>query len=247
MTEERKVIEVAPISTEIAKSEEEEAFVMLETAQALVIKTEKDYHIQAENLSIIKGFSKDLENKRKTITGPMDQAKKAVMDLFRPASEALKKAENVTKKALAEYAAVQEAKRREEARKAAEKARREEAAQKAKLEEKARREAEKAEKLRSEGKEARAELAEEKAADMVAKAETVYVEPKPVAVEVPKAKGVSYREVWRAEVLRPSDVPREFLMVDEKKLAGYAKAMKSEARVAGVHFYPEKVVAGRGK
>lgn len=62
-------------------------------------------------------------------------------------------------------------------------------------------------------------------------------------VEVEKIK---YREDWKAEVTDPAAVPREFLVVDERKLAALARAMKADANVPGVRFYAEKiVVAGR--
>lgn len=73
----------------------------------------------------------------------------------------------------------------------------------------------------------------------------VYVPP----VELPKVQEVDrikYREDWKAEVTDPLAVPREYLVIDEKKLAAVARALKADAKVPGVRFFPQKViVAGR--
>lgn len=73
----------------------------------------------------------------------------------------------------------------------------------------------------------------------------VYVPP----VELPKVQEVDrikYREDWKAEVIDPLAVPREYLVIDEKKLAAVARALKADAKVPGVRFFPQKViVAGR--
>ena len=62
---------------------------------------------------------------------------------------------------------------------------------------------------------------------------------------VPKVEGASTRMVWKHRVYDASLVSREFLMVDEKKLAGYARSMGAAASVPGVRFYEEPQVAVR--
>lgn len=63
-------------------------------------------------------------------------------------------------------------------------------------------------------------------------------------VQVPSAapvvEGFSTVKTWKHRVLDPLDVPRRFLMVDEKKLAQYARTMKEGAEVPGVEFYCEE-------
>lgn len=63
-----------------------------------------------------------------------------------------------------------------------------------------------------------------------------------VKLEAPKVAGVSARKVWTFEITDAALIPREFLMVDEQKLAKYATAMRDSAKCAGVRFY-EKTVA----
>jgi hypothetical protein len=74
----------------------------------------------------------------------------------------------------------------------------------------------------------------------------VYVPPVIVPSLVAKQAGISTKKNWKARVINPDLVPREFLMVDESKLNKYAKAMQEQARVAGVEFYDEGTIAVRG-
>ena len=70
--------------------------------------------------------------------------------------------------------------------------------------------------------------------------------PQVVLATTPKVEGIQFSESWTFRVVDPSLIPREYLAVDEKKLAGLAKAMKADAKVPGVEFFSEKiVVAGR--
>lgn len=59
----------------------------------------------------------------------------------------------------------------------------------------------------------------------------------------PKIEGVQYRTKWTFTIEDETQIPREFLIVDEKKLAKFAEAMKDKASVAGVKFIEEKVLA----
>ena len=60
-----------------------------------------------------------------------------------------------------------------------------------------------------------------------------------------KVAGVSFREAWEHKVIDPDKVPDEFWIIDEQKLAKFAKAMKEQAKVAGVVFSSKKIVAAR--
>lgn len=72
------------------------------------------YDLAADELRTIKARAKELDEKRKTITVPLDNAKKAVMDLFRRPIELLAEAEGVLKKGMLTYNDQQEALRRAE-------------------------------------------------------------------------------------------------------------------------------------
>lgn len=76
-------------------------------------------------------------------------------------------------------------------------------------------------------------------------------------VVVPKAEapaGISYRDVWKYRVTDETKVPREYLMLDEKKIAAVVRALKGETRIGvtvngrffpAIEAYAEKTVAGR--
>jgi hypothetical protein len=66
-----------------------------------------------------------------------------------------------------------------------------------------------------------------------------------LAPVVPKVEGVSVRKTWKARVVDETNVPREFLMVNEKALDAYAKATKGKIEVAGVEFYEQESMAIR--
>ena len=93
--------------------------------QGYVVTTDLEYADGAEELKRIKGQQNILEERRFAITRPMDAAKKAVMDFFRPFSDRLDDAEIHVKKALTDYAAEQKRIADEAARKEREKAERE--------------------------------------------------------------------------------------------------------------------------
>lgn len=67
----------------------------------------------------------------------------------------------------------------------------------------------------------------------------------PPAPAVPKVKGVSFREVWKARVVDVNLIPRQYMVPDMVALNDMARAFKGDASVPGVEFYSENVVASR--
>lgn len=55
--------------------------------------------------------------------------------------------------------------------------------------------------------------------------------------------GVSVRTIWRARVVDPDSVPREFLCPDLEALNAYARVMKQASSVPGVEFYSQTILA----
>lgn len=76
---------------------------LLVAANTYVIDSDMMAECCAADLAAIKALDKALDEKRFSITKPMDAAKQAVMDLFRPASNDLKMAESILKKAMARW------------------------------------------------------------------------------------------------------------------------------------------------
>jgi hypothetical protein len=76
--------------------------------EGFLVQNDVQYIDGAEELRRIKGQQALLEEKRFAITRPMDSAKKAVMDFFRPFSDRLDDAERHVKKALTDYKTAQD-------------------------------------------------------------------------------------------------------------------------------------------
>lgn len=213
------------------------------------------YQMAASELQTIKGRAKALDEKRKSITKPIDEAKTAVMDMFRQPLAILTEAEGVIKRALLTYDQEQEALRKAEEDRLREIARKEREALEAKAKEAERAAAEKAAALKKQAEEAAAAGNVAEAAKLEAKAETVTAKAEdrasaltmqahaiaaPTVVrEVPKVAGLSKQTVWHARVEDASLVPREYLVVNEKLLDGVAKSTKGAIKVPGVTFYAE--------
>jgi hypothetical protein len=181
----------------------------------------------------IKKRGRELEDRRKEITVPMDDAKKAVMDLFRPASNAVAECERVVRKKLAAYAQESERKRALAEAEAAEKARKEE------------------ERLRARAEKAAAKGNTEKAAELEMQAASTVAAP--VAAPAP-ASNVSYRENWKAQVsdkmalikaVANGQASPELLDVNMSVADRLAKALKNTANIPGLRMACQKVPVAR--
>lgn len=209
----------------VALAQDAEATLTL--AKEYVIDGPEMYQLAADELKTIKGKAKELDELRKSMTRPLDDAKKRIMEFFNKPLQFLADAEGLIKRSMLTYDREQERIRKEEEERLRALAR----AEQERLEEEARA---RAEQMKAEGK------AEEAIMEM----EAVPVIPLPsVQVEQPKVAGISRRQNWKARVVDPMQVPRQFLMVDEKALNAYAKATKGAVPVAGVEFYPEDIIA----
>ena len=71
------------------------------------------------------------------------------------------------------------------------------------------------------------------------------VAPPPMAAPIEATDGISYVDHWDFEILDPKQVPREYLVVDEKKVRGVVKATKGSVQIPGVRIFCEKRVRGR--
>ena len=194
----------------------------LQVAQSYVIDDDEMYAAAGEELRNIVTRSRQLEDLRKSITAPMDEAKRRVMDFFRVPLERLQQAESVLKLGMGTY-------QREQAAKA-EAARREaEAIARQQREEQQRREADaraaaasaQAERERlaaeaqaqmqkaidtgdaqamAQAEQTMAAAAAVQAAPVEQPAQVVVPMSMPVVPMAPRAAGVSTRTVWKAKV-----------------------------------------------
>ena len=189
----------------------------------------------------IKALASEIEEYRKSLTKPLDDEKKAIMDTFRPATDFLAKVEVALKGAITTF---QQEQARIAAAVAAEARRQEEADRKRQAEEQAAAEAllVKAEEAAASGDTAAAEEFEAQAMATQAQAAPINTY---VAAPAEKPRGAAIRKVWKARVVDAAIVPDQFKTINEKALDAYAKSMKQDAKVPGVEFYSEDSLAIR--
>lgn len=235
----------------------DQAQLALSDSRGSSIATAGDYEGAGKSLIAIKGMQKQLEEKRTAITKPLNDALKAVNDLFRPAKTWLEEAEKIHKDQMVAYREAEAAKAREQQRLLDEAARKEREALAAKAAEAERKAKEKADALRAAAKneeerraaELKAQRAEAaaaaKAEEMRAQAAQV-VAPKVIAPDT-KSVGQSVRETWNFELADLSLVPREYLMLDEKKVRAVVQALKGTTNIPGIRVTRGEVIASQAR
>lgn len=229
----------------------------LDAAQALVIATPEQYEAGAEQLKVIKAKAREIDEARKSLKRPIDEAAARIQAFFKPPLEFLTKAEGIVKGKLTTYQAEQEKLRREEQARAEEAARKERErlerlriAAEAKAREKEaelRRqaaEANAAERAKIEAKmQAEADKAAAKQAELDARAASVTAPV--IHREAPKVEGLSTRTVYKFRIKDPAAIPREYLAIDEGKIRKVVQALKGDTNIPGVEVYAEESMAAR--
>lgn len=152
----------------------------------------------AKVLRLVKARMKALEAQRVAITKPLNDALRAVNDLFRPPREKFEDIEKMLKDGISDYLRRKQEKNDQAIQTAA-------------------------------------------VAPTAPQAQLALSELRPI--EVPK--GISTREVWKAEVVDPDAVPREYCSPDPKKIKAYLDSLRGDPSMAGVRFTKESIVAAR--
>lgn len=219
------------INTENEMKKTSDVPALLKKAE-LTITTQSEYEHAGEVLQEIKSRSKELDKQRKEITNPIDAAKKAVMDLFKPPIELLEKAEAKIKNLMIGYTTEQERKAREDQIRLQRLADQEAERQKKILDDKIAR-------AQASGKIDKVEELEQK------KAEVVPMDVPVIAPQAEAPKGISYRDKWSAEVTDFKLLPDEYKIANQQALDRVAQATKGSITIPGVKFVSEKVVASR--
>lgn len=202
------------------------------TAEFLFIDSEESLALATKEMNACNKRLKQLDAARKSITKPMDEAKKAVMALFNPATEKFKGAIEIYKIGIAHYMAEQE-------RLAAEA--------------KAKAEAEAAEQRKA------LELAAESTEDesereaLQTVAASIVVSPDVKVVE--KVKGATLKKKWKGEVVDlaaflryVADHPElhECVSVKQAALDRFISATGGAMQIPGVNANQEAIVACKG-
>lgn len=228
---------VETISKDIPSKDQQEIQKVVDLPELyrdLKIKTHDDCQAAADILKDAKTKVKALEERRKLITKPLDDAKASVMELFRPATTALTQLEKTLKPKISKFIDDQEAARRKIEAEAEEKAR----IARDKLEAKA-------EKMRDNGKTEQAEALEMRAATTVASAPAVYSQ---------KISSVSVRKTWVADVtdtlavcraIADGLLPPTIIEFKQAELNRLAATWQNTRAFDGLNIYQKSGVASR--
>jgi phage-related minor tail protein len=232
----------------------------------LIVNSQEKNQVAAGILGDITKAKKNAVNLRLSLTRPLDESKKGIMDLFRPHIERLERASEILESKMSgfykqeqERVRIEEEKRLEAERKATEEI---EKARRAEQEENKRKEAElKAEqdRLIAEGKAAEAEKAREEAAIKAEQARIRAIEEEerikrevPERVIQPSATTrsvnghvITIKEHWVHEIVNPELVPDKFWIIDDSLIR---KEISSGIReIPGLRIYDEGSISKRTK
>jgi hypothetical protein len=187
------------------------------------ITTADEYTAGALELQKIKGAQKRLTALQKSITQPLEKAKKAAIALFKGPKAKLDAAELVIKSAMDVYIEDQKGLRLQEQAKADEDARK----QQMKLQQQAA-------KAAASGKVEKATALEQRALAVVAPA---------IQRAAPKVDGIVTKEVWKYEITDPNQVPRNYCSPDAQKIGGVVDSLKGDTDIPGVRVWKVNQIA----
>jgi hypothetical protein len=198
---------------------------MADQLKEIKIANQTDYTTAGEYLKSIKNAAAELDDLRKSMTRPLDESKKRIMDFFRKPMDILEKAEAAIKRSMLTYQDEQERLRKEEEARLAELQRKE------------------AEKLLKKAEKAEEKGNADKADELRESAQQLSSVTPVVAPAVEGVAGVNTKTVWKFKIVDVNLIPREYMLPNDKMLGDVARATKGTLKVAGVEFYPEKVIA----
>ncbi|MGD9599953.1 MAG: hypothetical protein AB7P94_16945 [Steroidobacteraceae bacterium] len=209
----------------------------LALVEAFEVTDDATFALGGEELQAIKRKATALEEQRKAITKPLDDAKKAVMDLFRGPAELLAKAEGILKGKLLGY-------QQEQQRKAAEQRRIAEQAAQAERD-----------KIAAEAKRLEDEGRAGEAVVQRAIAEMVVAQPTTVAA-APKVAGLATRTSVEFEVVDLLQLVKHIaqhpeliglLQADSVKLRSYVRGLGLDTNLPGVRVFEKASLAAARK
>lgn len=188
----------------------------------LTIKNYEDFSSAASDLKAIKQRIDVLEDKRKELLSPIEDARKKINNFFSGPILKLKKLETSIKQKMLEFTAEKERERKEQEQKLIE------------LQEKEKHKLlKKAELMEQKGNFEKAEYLKN-SANFVS------------AVVVPKQpipQGIGFRKDWDISIVDEKVVPREYLTVDEKKIKAVVRATDGKITIPGVVITQKQIVA----
>lgn len=214
----------ATVQTEALEREQAE---IVRRANDLAVTCGDDYWMAGEELRAIKTYRKAVDDTFGPLAKAAHEQHKAILATKAKFDTPAAQAEATIKRKMCDYQLA-------ERRRAEAEAERQREAMRQQEEEKRLREAEELE------RQGHAEQAEAVIAAPVA---TPVVVARP---DVPKVKGVTMRDNWKARVVNEDLIPRAYMVPDMKRIGEHARSMKAKAHIPGVEFYNEPVSSAVG-
>jgi hypothetical protein len=203
-----------------------------------VVLTQEGYAGAGDDLLVIKSKIKELTELRLSLTRPIDESKKRIMDFFKKPIDFLENARVAIDKAAKNWWNEQERLRQAEEQRLADIQRKEA--------ERLEKEAAAAEEKAIKFKTAKAkEAAQAKADELRSKAEVVSVITPIVESKVEGVAGMTMKDNWRFRIVDVEKIPREYMTPDEKLIGSIGRATRGQKKIEGVEFYNEKTIVSR--
>lgn len=233
----------------------------LELAHAFMFIDSADtYQLAGEELQRVMGLSKRLDEEESAIIDPINKAHAAVKDHFRGPRQYLEQAVELLKNGMLFYLR-EEDRKRVSAQRVLDEAAARERERLAKEALGLRQQAEsEAIRLRMEANNALTPLAASRLeAEAEALAEIASITARgleeaaqmmiaPTAAQtVPKVSGISSRKHWNYEIIDKELIPREYWIIDEKKLSKVVRSLCEATNIPGIRAFPENTIASRSK
>ncbi len=65
--------------------------------------------------------------------------------------------------------------------------------------------------------------------------------------KIPTIRGVSFTEKWHFQIVDAMKIPREYLMIDERKIQDVVDALKANTKIDGIEVYSGERVGAKAK
>lgn len=231
----------------------------VETANSMTVTDNPANKKATDFLKILKNFQKAIKEELRPAIEKAFDLHRTLVKQEKSHLAPLEEAERAIKGKISKFLVEQENIRREEQRKAREKAeaeerraREEKERQQREWEAKEKAKREEAERLAAEGKEEEARKAQdaadkaaEKAEERAQQAAEVHTPVPIVDSKVEKQGGVAAKVNWKFEIINKNLIPRSYLKVDEVAIGGVVRALKDKTDIPGIRAYPEAGISVR--
>jgi len=192
---------------------------ILAKMEQLAITNDEQFQETAEFLQGIKGKQKEVKDCFEPRRAKAEAEKQKILAEINGYKRPLEKAEIIVKKKLGEYRVEQEQRRREEEQK--------------RLAE-----------LKAEAEDQLLDEAEANGDESILDDEIMLARPT-LETEIPKMAGISFTEVWHFEIVDVKQIPRDYMIPDERKIQGVVKALKDKTSIPGIRVYSDQQVGAR--